>query len=69
MTVDIDWHGQFSILELDTVQAPIFQGNGVYQFYGQHCVYGSDVLLYIGQTTTTFVSRALSIGEKITSHV
>lgn len=25
-------------------------GRGVYQYYGDHHVYGSDVLLYIGQT-------------------
>ena len=25
--------------------------SGVYQYYGDHHVYGSDVLLYIGQTT------------------
>lgn len=35
-------------------------GRGVYQYYGDHHVYGSDVLLYIGQTK--------NLAERIRTH-
>jgi len=57
--VNIHWEGPFSLSEIETSNNPILKKKGVYQFYGQHYVYGSDVLLYIGKTTDTFKKRAL----------
>lgn len=46
--IQIDWDGPYSLAELNKLQ----NGEtdyGVYQIYGKHPIYGSDVLLYIGK--------------------
>jgi len=35
----------------------IGNNKGVYQIYGTHPIYGRNVLLYIGKTNDTFISR------------
>ena len=45
--INIMWEGPLSPDEVE--KHPRSGGSGVYQYYGDHHVYGSDVLLYIGQ--------------------
>jgi hypothetical protein len=40
--IHIEWEGPYSLNQLDTLK-------DLYQIYGHHSVYGSNVLLYIGQ--------------------
>ncbi|MYG39703.1 MAG: GIY-YIG nuclease family protein [Nitrospira sp. SB0677_bin_15] len=53
--VNITWEGPLSP---DGVEK--HTSSGVYQYYGDHHVYGSDVLLYIGQAT--------NLAERISGH-
>ncbi len=46
--VHIDWDGPFSIDELGSLMDNEVD-YGIYQVYGTHHIYGSDVLLYIGK--------------------
>jgi hypothetical protein len=69
MTIKIDWKGPFRLDKQDklcekfsqTVYDPekFFKGVGLYQVYGHHPVYGSDVLLYIGITTDQSFAKRL----------
>src|ERR1035438_3521697 len=56
--IHIEWEGPYSLNQLDTLK-DLHKDRGLYQIYGHHPVYGSSVLLYIGQT----VGR--TFGEKI----
>lgn len=63
----IEWSGPYSYEE--TINDDTFKKSGklyfpvkpsdfgLYQIYGNHCVYGSDVLLYIGKTGQPFHKR------------
>jgi len=54
--IDIDWQGPFSWDEVLGCNGRT--DYGVYQIVGQHLVYGSDVLLYIGKAADqTFGTR------------
>lgn len=67
--IKIDWKGPFRLDKEDklcekfsqTVYDPekFFKGIGLYQVYGNHPVYGSNVLLYIGITTDQSFSKRL----------
>lgn len=52
LDIHIEWQGPFSLDE-----AKSNQGFGLYQYYGDHPVYGQGVLLYIGKTESTFAAR------------
>ena len=47
--IHIEWEGPYSLNQLDTLN-DLRRDHGLYQIYGHHPVYGSNVLLYIGQT-------------------
>jgi hypothetical protein len=47
--IQIDWDGSYPIDEIDKLNDGK-RDYGVYQVYGTHPVYGSNVLLYIGKT-------------------
>jgi hypothetical protein len=65
--IDLHWKGAFrlkydyssnSYFPLENSIPSIFLKNvGLYQIYGNHPVYGSDVLLYIGKTDISFQDR------------
>ena len=59
--IHIEWEGPYSLSQLDTLK-DLRKDRGLYQIYGHHPVYGSNVLLYIGQT----VGR--TFGERIQEH-
>jgi hypothetical protein len=59
--IHIEWEGPYSLNQLDTLK-DLRKDRGLYQIYGHHPVYGSNVLLYIGQT----VGR--TFGERIEEH-
>jgi hypothetical protein len=57
--IDILWEGPFKIgWDRDSeLYIPVLPGRlpdeiGIYQIYGKHPLYGDNVLLYIGETTT-----------------
>jgi hypothetical protein len=55
--INIQWEGPFPLNNLDKVDDKR-RDYGLYQVYGSHPVYGSDVLVYIGRTADqTFSSR------------
>lgn len=59
---DLSWDGPFPVrydrendkytINKDDIPEDLLGENGIYQIYGNHCVYGKDVLLYIGQTSS-----------------
>lgn len=56
--IHIDWQGPFSL-----EQALQFQNRtdyGLYQYYGEHPVYGQNVLLYLGSATKQSLGKRLS---------
>jgi len=59
--IHIEWAGPYSLDQLDTLK-DVRKDHGLYQVYGHHPVYGSNVLLYIGQTC------GRTFGERIAEH-
>ena len=56
LIIHIDWSGPHTFAEVASFDGPT--DFGIYQVYGAHHVYGSDVLLYIGQAAIqTFAVR------------
>ena len=56
MDIHIFWEGPFSLIEVREKDAD--KDYGVYQIYGHHPLYGSNVLLYIGKAQAqTFALR------------
>ena len=47
--IHLQWHGPFTLEQVRELNAD--HDYGVYQVYGSHPVYGSDVLLYIGKSS------------------
>ena len=68
-TIKIDWKGPYRLDAEDTLHEKfsqsvfdvkkLFDGTGLYQIYGHHPIYGSNVLLYIGITTDQSFSKRL----------
>jgi len=59
--IHIDWSGPHTIEDVALLNGPT--DFGVYQIYGTHHVYGSDVLLYIGLAAKqTFATRLTQHG-------
>lgn len=56
--IHVEWRGPFTIEEIKKMKNR--HDKGVYQVYGSHIVYGSDVLLYIGQTGKQTFAKRLS---------
>lgn len=55
--VDLDWQGPYKLTELSKVN-DYSKDYGIYQIYGFHPVYGSNVLMYIGLAAKqTFYQR------------
>lgn len=56
MDIHVDWEGPFTFEQAKELNSD--QDFGLYQFYGEHPVYGAAVLLYIGKAVKqTFGSR------------
>ena len=54
--IHVQWDGPFTLDEV--AKKDYKHDKGVYQVYGSHPIYGSDVLVYIGKTTAqTFSTR------------
>jgi len=54
--IHINWSGTHSLKDVESLNGP--EDFGVYQVYGNHPVYGSGVLLYIGRAVKqTFKTR------------
>lgn len=47
--IHVHWNGPFSLEDVE--QKDDNFDYGVYQVYGSHPIYGSDVLLYIGKAS------------------
>jgi hypothetical protein len=62
LDIHIEWDGSFTLKQVRESKTPI--DYGLYQVYGHHPIYGSDVLLYIGQAAKqTFSKRVASEGR------
>ena len=59
--IHIEWDGPYSLDQLETLK-DVHKDHGLYQVYGHHPIYGSNVLLYIGQTC------GRTFGERIAEH-
>jgi len=55
--VQVFWEGPFSVEQ--AIERPEAAGQGVYQLYGQHIVFGLNSLLYIGMTDGQTFARRL----------
>lgn len=60
--IKVNWEGPFSHEDIinDNIGDNYYVGGqdiGLYQIYGNHLIYGNDVLLYVGMTTDSFMSR------------
>lgn len=55
--IHVQWNGPYSLEQVSTLSNKSHD-YGVYQVYGSHPIYGSDVLLYIGKASQqTFATR------------
>ena len=62
--IHINWEGPLSIEQVREREENESNTNiGLYQIYGKHPVYGSNVLLYIGLTIDSFYIRNYKKGE------
>lgn len=75
--VDIYWEGPFDVVYdrnaevyslADTVPEELVDAHGFYQIYGEHPVYGKDVLLYIGETKPS-KSGKRGFGQRMREHL
>ena len=58
--IHIDWEGPFSLEEAISLNSS--EDYGLYQYYGDHPVYGPGVLLYIGKAS------AQTFGNRLAQH-
>ena len=56
--IHIDWAGPYSLAEARALHGPT--DHGLYQYYGEHPVYGRDALLYLGKTEKQTFGRRLA---------
>lgn len=59
MHIHLDWEGPYSYEEAKRFKGKL-SDYGVYQIYGTHPIYGSDVLLYIGKADSQTFGVRLS---------
>ncbi|MBM4763099.1 hypothetical protein [Bacillus sp. B15-48] len=57
--IHIDWQGPFSLNQLNLLTDDS-NDYGIYQIYGNHLVYGKDVLLYIGKADQQTIGKRVS---------
>jgi len=57
--IQIDWDGPYKISELHSIKNEEID-YGIYQIYGNHPVYGNDVLLYIGKAAYQTLGKRIS---------
>ena len=57
--IQIHWEGSYKLTELSTLMNATTD-YGIYQIYGKHPVYGSDVLLYIGKADYQTLGKRIS---------
>ena len=57
-TIHLDWSGPYSLDEASALTGR--EDYGLYQFYGDHPVYGAGVLLYVGKASNQSFGRRLS---------
>jgi hypothetical protein len=57
--IQIHWEGPYKLTELSTLMNTTTD-YGIYQIYGKHPVYGSDVLLYIGKADYQTLGKRIS---------
>ncbi|MGR2934482.1 hypothetical protein ABMY10_22450 [Vibrio vulnificus] len=74
--VDVFWEGPFDVTYdreerqyslAGNVPKDVLEAHGFYQIYGDHPVYGKDVLLYIGETKPSKVGRR-GFGQRMQEH-
>ena len=58
--IHVQWEPPCTLAEAREMRDPV-KDRGVYQIYGSHPVYGSDVLLYIGRTGSKRLGRTFSL--------
>lgn len=56
--IHIDWQGPFSLEQALQFQSEI--DYGLYQYYGEHPIYGHNALLYLGSATEQSLGKRLS---------
>lgn len=61
--IQITWDGPYSLEQLDNGDEHLGTSIGVYQIYGKHPIYGSNVLLYIGKTVKQSFSKRIKQEE------
>ena len=59
--INIKWEGPYSFEEIKNLRE--LWDYGIYQIYGAHLIYGSDVLLYIGKAEEN------SFADRIIAHI
>ncbi|MFZ3577870.1 hypothetical protein [Virgibacillus sp. DJP39] len=57
--IQIQWEGSFKLIDLPTLKNEETD-YGIYQIYGKHPIYGSDVLLYIGKADCQTLGKRIS---------
>ena len=57
--IQLDWDGPYRLDDLTTLKNEEID-YGVYQIYGNHPVYGNDVLLYIGKADLQTLGKRIS---------
>lgn len=62
MKIHIEWNGPYDLEKICELSEST--DYGVYQVYGTHPIYGSDVLLYIGQAKQQYFSKRIPQHEK-----
>ncbi|WP_419774470.1 hypothetical protein [Halarcobacter sp.] len=61
MTINIEWEGSYSLKDLENKKLNNTNIDyGIYQIYGNHPIYGNDVLLYIGKANQQTFNKRLN---------
>ncbi|MCW8331744.1 hypothetical protein MD588_23365 [Photobacterium sp. SDRW27] len=62
MQIHVDWNGSYTLEDVKKLTDG--DDYGLYQIYGAHPVYGTDVLLYIGKASSQTLGVRISQHEK-----
>ena len=57
--IQIDWTGPYLLRDIGEL-TDVQKDYGIYQIYGKHPVYGSNVLLYIGKADIQTIGKRIS---------